>query len=348
MYMLNNKTQNTFLLIILTGMLFLAFLIIKPFFATLVFSIICAVSIYPIYKMTCKLFGNREALAAAVTLVIGIICIFIPLIFLGTQLVNEAAQLYGTFSRANDNQNGIVAVINSLGQKSENFIPGTGHYFTNFSDNLTLYIKQALSWLVGNIGQALSGVSTLLLDIFILLITLYYLLKDGGKLKNVLIKLIPLKDSDGETIFNRLEASVNSIIRGNLIIAIIKGVLTGIGFIMFGLPNAILWGSFTILTSFIPNVGTAIVFLPAVLYLFITGSTISAIGLSVWGIVVVGLIDNILGPKLIGKNLELHPIFVLLSILGGLILFGPIGLFLGPLVMSLLFSLLSIYSKEFI
>lgn len=344
--MTNNKISNPFLLATLLGMLVLSFFIIKPFFATLIFAIICAVSLYPVYKKILNLLGNREALAASITLVISIICIIIPLIFLGIQLTREAVQFYGSLSQTNDAENGIVLVINNFGKTSENFIPGTAHYFTDFSANLTLYTKQALNWLISNLGQVISGASVLLLDLFIFFVTFYYLLKDGDKLKKGIINLIPLKDTEGESIFVKLNGAINSIIRGNLIIAFLKGLLTATGFYLFGLPNAILWGSFTVVTSFIPNVGTAIVLLPAVLYLFVTGSSAQAIGLAIWGIVIVGLADNILGPKLIGKNLQLHPLFVLLSILGGIIIFGPIGLFLGPLVISLLFALLSIYSEE--
>ena len=344
--MTNNKVSNPFLLASLAGMLVLTFFIIKPFLATLVFAIICGVSLYPVYKKILKFFGNNETASASITLIISIICIVIPLIFLGTQLVHEAIQLYESLSQINDKQNGIVVVINNLGQTSEKFIPGTEQYFTNFSDNLTIYTKQWLSWLINNLGQVISGVSVLLLDLFIFFITFYYLLKDGDKLKKEIIKLIPLKDTEGETIFTKLNGAINSIIKGNLMIAFLKGILTAIGFYLFGLPNGILWGSFTIITSFVPNVGTAIVLFPAVVYLFVIGSTTQAVGLAIWGIVIVGLTDNVLGPKLIGKNLQLHPIFVLLSILGGLIIFGPIGIFLGPLVMSLLFALLSIYSEE--
>lgn len=344
--MTNNKVSNPFLLASLAGMLILVFFIIKPFLATLVFAIICAVSLYPIYKKILKFVGNGEALAASITLIASIICIIIPLIYLGTQLVREAIQFYESLSQMNGNQSGIVIVINDLGQKSEKFIPGTGQYFTNLSENLTLYTKQWLNWLISNLGQVISSASLLLLDLFLFFVTFYYLLKDGDKLKREIIKLIPLKDTDGESIFAKLNRAINSIIKGNLMIAFLKGILTAIGFYLFGLPNGILWGSFTIITSFIPNIGTAIVLFPAVVYLFVIGSNASAIGLAIWGIVIVGLTDNILGPKLIGKNLQLHPIFVLLSILGGLVIFGPIGLFLGPLVISLLFALLALYSEE--
>ncbi|HCC06312.1 TPA: hypothetical protein DEP94_03085 [Candidatus Nomurabacteria bacterium] len=342
--MTNIKTKNPFLLAILAGMLVLAFFVLKPFLATLVLAVICAVVLHPVYKKILGLIGGHEATATSITVILSIICIIIPLTFLGTQVAREAAQLYGNFSQVDDKQNGLVIIINNIGQTSEKIIPGTEDYFTNISNNTTLYIKQVLSWMIGNLGQALSGASVFLLDLFIFFISFYYLLKDGERLKKSIIKLSPLNDTDDETVFKRLESAVNSIIKGNLVIAFLQGILMTIGFYLFGLPNGLLWGSVAIIASLVPRIGTAIVLVPAVFYLFAIGNTTPAIGLAIWGTLIVGLVDNILGPKLIGKHLQLHPLFVLLSVLGGLVLFGPIGIFLGPLVMSLLFALLSVYS----
>lgn len=344
--MTNIKNSNHFLLASLALVLVLTFFIFKPFLATLVLAGICAVVLHPIYKKILKLIGGHEATATAITVILSIICIIIPLTLLGTQMIHEAVTLYGNFSEIDNKQSGLVIVINDIGRTSERFIPGTEQYFNNISNNITIYIKQVLAWLMSNLGQALSGATVLLLDLFIFLISFYYLLKDGSKLKKELIKLSPLNDSDDETVFKKLESAVNSIIKGNLVIAFIQGILMAIGFYLFGLPNGILWGSVAIVASLVPRIGTAIVLVPAVLYLFVTGSTTPAIGLAIWGTLIVGLVDNILGPKLIGKHLQLHPIFILLSVLGGLVLFGPIGIFLGPLVMSLLFALLSVYSQE--
>lgn len=344
--MTNIKTSNPFLLASLALVLVLTFFIFKPFLATLVLAGICAVVLHPIYKKILKLIGGHEATATAITVVLSIICIIIPLTILGAQMIHEAATLYGNFSEIDNKQSGLVIVINDIGKTSERFIPGTEHYFNNISNNITIYIKQVLAWLMSNLGQALSSATVFLLDLFIFLISFYYLLKDGGKLKKELIRLSPLNDSDDETVFKKLELAVNSIIKGNLVIAFIQGILMAVGFYLFGLPNGILWGSVAVVASLVPRIGTAIVLVPAVLYLFVIGSTTGAIGLAVWGTLVVGLVDNILGPKLIGKHLQLHPIFILLSVLGGIVLFGPIGIFLGPLVMSLLFALLSVYSQE--
>ena len=190
----------------------------------------------------------------------------------------------------------------------------------------------------------------MIVSVFVFLIALYCLFKDGDKLKENIISLSPLRDSHDETIFNKIIIAINSVIKGSLSVAIIQGILTSIGFAIFGVPNFILWGSIAAISALIPGIGTAMVILPAIFYLYFIGETFFAIGLLVWGIIAVGLVDNLLGPKLVGKGVKLHSFIILLSILGGIIFFGPLGFLLGPLVVTVLFVLSEVYfsiSREY-
>jgi len=153
-----------------------------------------------------------------------------------------------------------------------------------------------------------------------------------------------LQDIHDETIFNKIAIAINSVVRGNLTIAVIQGILTAVGFTIFGVPNPFLWGSVAAISALVPSIGTALVLLPAILFLYFSGETFSALGLFLWGMMAVGLIDNFLGPKLVERGMRLHPFLILLSIFGGISFFGPLGFLLGPLVLSLLFALLEIYS----
>ena len=137
--------------------------------------------------------------------------------------------------------------------------------------------------------------------------------------------------------------AIGSVVKGNFTIAFIQGFLTTIGFTIFAVPNAILWGTAAAIASLIPSVGTSLVFAPAVILLFINGEVFSSVGLLLWGALAVGLIDNFLGPKFIGRGMKLHPLLILFSVFGGLALFGLIGFILGPIILSLLFALLHIY-----
>ncbi|HTK33093.1 MAG TPA: AI-2E family transporter [Candidatus Paceibacterota bacterium] len=342
--MINRKLQLQFLLVLLVGTLILSFFIFKPFLAPLALATVFSVVLQPLYRFISRRLGNKPSIASFVTVALSILCIFIPAAFLGTQVFHEARNLYGSLAENGGGTNALVAIIQHTGYSLDSYFPGAEAASVTFSSNVDEYVKQGLSWLVNNLGTALSSASALVIDLSVFIIALYYLLKDGYKLKKAIVVLSPLEDTADERVFSKLQIAVNSVIRGNLIIALIQGCLTAIGFTIFGVPNAFLWGTVASIASLVPGMGTILVLGPAVLYLFLSDHTIAAIGLIIWGTFAVGLIDNLLGPKLMGKGMELHPLYILLSVLGGIAFFGPAGIFLGPLVLNLLFAFIEIYT----
>lgn len=336
----NQKPQFYFLLAILAGIAVLSFFIFRPFLYALILASVFAVVFQPLHQKILSYTRNRQGVAALGTTVIIIIVILVPLIFLGIQIFGEAQQLYSSLTDGGG-KNTILNVFRDLIEDLQRFFPAMGE----FSINIDQYLKQGLSWLLQNLGAIFSNFAQLLVSSFIFLISLYYLLKDGPKLKKAVVALSPLTDTDDEAIFKKLELAIDSIIKGNLTIAFIQGVLTAVGFAIFGVPNAVLWGTVTAIAALIPGIGTALVLIPAIIFLFLTSNAFSALGLLVWGVIAVGLIDNFLGPKLVGRGMKLHPLIVFLSVIGGMIFFGPIGFLLGPLTASLLFALIDIYSS---
>jgi predicted PurR-regulated permease PerM len=143
-----------------------------------------------------------------------------------------------------------------------------------------------------------------------------------------------------------LKDSINRIFRGTFVIAIVQGVLSWIGLSIFGIPSPALWGVVAGLASLVPTLGTSIVFIPAILFLFFSGMQLQALGLLIWAALLVGMIDNVLAPYLISKREEVPPLFILFAILGGISVMGGIGIVIGPLVLSLLYTLVSIYRRE--
>jgi predicted PurR-regulated permease PerM len=135
-------------------------------------------------------------------------------------------------------------------------------------------------------------------------------------------------------------------VRGNLTVALLQVIVSGIGFTIFGVPNALIWSICVGIASLAPGIGTPVFYFGATAYLLAVGSTIPGIGMLIWSVLAIIIVDNIIGPKLIGGKAELHPILVLISVLGGLSFFGPSGIFLGPLVISVLVGLLEIYAPE--
>jgi predicted PurR-regulated permease PerM len=334
------KPQFYYLLVLLSGTLLLAFFIFRPFIYTLISAMVFTVVFQPVHQRVLRNTRQRRGIAALITAVIIITIVLLPVVFLGIKISQEAQQLYSSVTEGGGKDN-IMNAVKEITIHLQRYIPVP----IKFSLNFDKYLEQGLSWLLENIGNVFSNIAKMLLNFFIFLIALYYLLKDGQRLKNKFVDLSPLTNADDEKIFNRLELAVNSVIKGNITVAIVQGVLTAIGFAIFGVPNAVLWGTVTVIAALIPGVGTSLVLIPAILFLFFNSEIFRAIGLLVWGAVAVGLIDNFLGPKLVGRGIQLHPLIVLLSVLGGIGLFGPMGLLLGPLTISMLFALFEIISS---
>ena len=339
----HQKSELYFLLILLVGIFILAFFIFKPFLYALILAIVFATVFEPLHKKILAMTRERKGLSALLATVAVLVVVIAPLTFLGIQIFQEATGLYSSLvsnGNATDLPRGIGGYLQSLTRFSPVPID---------SPDFSQYLKQGLNWLLQHLGPLFANVAQVMVSVFIFLVALYYLFKDGRKLKAAVVALSPLQDIHDETIFNKLALAINSVIKGNLTVALIQGILTAVGFAIFGAPNATLWGSLAAITALIPGIGTALVLLPAILYLYFSGETLSAVGLLVWGVTAVGLVDNFLGPKLASRGMRLHPFLILLSILGGIGFFGPLGFLLGPLVLSLLFTLFEIYfaiSKE--
>lgn len=330
----NDKIQSYFFLVIFLAIIALVALIFLPFFIPLAIAATFAVIFWPFYERICRFAGKHENIAALLTVIAATLIILVPLIFIGKIVFGQAQSL---LSRIGNDSSYLTARLSTLTEKQIfSFIP-------DFSLNINQYLRYGIDWLVQNFGQIFAKVSQSFLGLLLTLMAFFYFLKDGQKLIKSLVLLSPLPDSYDHEILNKLAATINSVIRGSLVIAVIQGILTSVGLLLFGVPSPALWGCLAAVSSLIPGVGTSLVIIPSIAYLFITGAAAQGIGLIVWGVIAVGLIDNFLGPKLIGSKILIHPFLILLSVLGGLMFFGPIGFLLGPLSLSMLFALTEIY-----
>ena len=340
--MQSQRLRPYFLLFTLLGVITLTAAVFWPFLKPLALAAVFAVVLQGFYTRIVSALGGWPSVAALLTVIVSIVLILLPLSLVGALVGQEARNLYLSLEGGGQN-----TISNMLLQADANFgpiIPGFGESVRDISANLDLYTREGLQWIAGHAGDIFSGASQLFLSLFIFFIALYYLLRDGKRVRQTLIELSPLSDEEDAGVFNRLELAVNSTIKGSLTIALIQGVLATLGFAIFGVPNPVLWGTVAAIAALIPGFGTALVIVPAIAFLFFTGATLPALGLLIWGALAVGLVDNLLGPKLIGSGMKLHPLLVLLSVLGGLMFYGPAGIFLGPLTLALLFALLSIYA----
>lgn len=323
----------------------LGFLIFKPYINILILAATFAIIFYSFYLKILRWLGGRHpGISALITILAILIIVFVPLTFLGFRVFHEAQGIVNQIGTANANE---MSPLGDIKLSSNPTLAKFQQQFEGFLTQATAgfgdLTQKFLDWITNNAGPFFQSVANIGLGIFLWFLALYYFLRDGHKLKGILVSMSPLSDRYDEEILKKIRSSVRSVIGGSLIVAIVQGILAGIGFWIFGIPNPALWGTVAILAALIPTIGTGLITLPAVAYVFLTGSTTAAIGFLIWGIAVVGTVDNFLRPKLIERGIQVHPFLILLSVLGGIAVFGPMGFLTGPIVLTLLSEFLSIY-----
>jgi predicted PurR-regulated permease PerM len=336
--MTNKTSELYFVLAIIAGVSLLSFFIFAPFLYAIVLALVFATVFEPVRRRIVKRMPSREGTAALLSTLFVAVIIIIPLTFLFMRIFRELGQLYSFFASSQGTAS-FAGIERGLAANLRRILPLPADYTVD----LGLYLRDGLNWFLQHIGLIFSNVARIFIALFIFLIALYYFFKEGRSVRRDLISLSPLTTAHNEIVLAKLELAVNSVIKGSLTVALVQGLVTALGFVIFGVPNAVLFGMVTAMTALVPSIGTGIVIIPAVLYLFFTGNVVAAVGMLVWGIVAVGLIDNFLGPKLVEKGTKMHPFLILLSILGGISLFGPLGFVLGPLTLALLFAFFDVY-----
>ncbi len=333
---MNSKTlEHLFFFLLLAGVSYLVWELLLPFMPAIVLSIIIATVCYPLYERIQALVGSKRVMIGALlTTILVFLVVIIPIGVLGYFLFEQAASFYAAMSLGKAIS--IAPVLTFLQDLLAKYVPKAGIDVTTFA-------KDGAGWAATSLGLIFSSTASLIMVLFIAFIGLYYLFKDGDSLLKAIIRISPLPDKQDAKILARLAESVRSVLIGRLSVGVLQAVLTTIGFLIFGVPQAVLWGMVAAIAALVPLVGTALVFMPIVGFLLISESYTSAIGVAVWGIVIVGLVDNFVGPYLMSKGSALHPFLVLVSALGGLSVFGPVGFILGPVTMSFFVALIEVY-----
>lgn len=339
--MTTQKWQLGFFITLIVIGLYLGFKTIEPFISVLFLSAILAIVFYPAHKKVVGMLGGREWFASAISVFLVFMIVMVPISFLGFLIFTESTELYTQFRSGSESGQ----VVQTLVTNFQGFIDAYSPYSFELRSyiNTEQYTSSFVRWIADNSGSFVGSFLTGALAVLLLILALFYAFKDGKRLTKRVIELSPLNDTHDQAILDKIHLAINSVIKGHIIIALIQGTLAGIGFWIFNVPSPAIWGFVAAIASFIPSLGTGLVIAPAVLYLFFVGDVASAIGLVAWGVVVVGLVDNILGPQLIERGVHIHPFLILIFVLGGIQLFGPIGFIAGPVLLSLLFALFEIY-----
>ena len=333
---MNQKIFFLFLFLISIGLFAYT---LTPFFAVIILGCVASAALKPLHVRLARYFKGRESLVAGTVVLTLALFIFTVITLLGAQLANQAQNIYSEITK-----NQTIYGLDLFSDKINEFIePYTQGYV--FTIEIEKYIRPVVSFIAENIGGILSGTASVIFKFFLWLITIYFILRDGDKLQKILHKLSPLKDEYDTRIIERGSIASRSIVNGIFLIALAQGFLVGLGLFVVGIQNAVFWGFVAAISAAIPLLGTSLILIPAVLYLIATSQFGMAALLLVWGVVIVGTVDNILLPYLYSQGTEIHALILLFSILGGLAMFGPIGFILGPLISTLALTLIDLYQE---
>ncbi|QQR65247.1 AI-2E family transporter [Candidatus Kaiserbacteria bacterium] len=330
--------EHIFFFGILGASAYLVWGLFVPFVGALSLAAIVVTVCYPIHeRIILKTPRRNQTLAAFISLAFVLTVVVLPLGILASLILHEAVSVYSLIGTSDN-----ISFFNSIAsieQVVQKVIP-------NFTLNIAMMIQQAATFIVNHFVTIFTTTAATVFQFFISLIAAFYFFRDGRYFTTYLIKLSPLRDSYDEQIIARLARAIRAVALGTVLVAMVQGTLTAVGLTLFGFDRAILWGCVAAIGALVPGVGTAIVFIPAVAYLLIMGAQLPALLLTIWGLLAVGLIDNLLGPYVMGRGNKMHPFLILIAVLGGIVFFGPLGFILGPVILSLFLVLLEIYHSH--
>lgn len=338
--MLNKQTAAVILLAVIG---FLSYLILKPFLLAIIGASILAILFHPVYQLLLRFIKSRTV-SALVTCVIAFVIVAIPLAFVGQALYVETSGIVKEIASQNVSSEQVVGTAQSFLDDVVLFIPGVD--FIDFKEVSLSFFKSATNWLRLQAIALPTKALLFLLSIFLF----YFLLRDGNQLVKWIYSGLPLTRREQQVIDSRLSTVTYAVVYGQIVTAIAQGLVAMLGYWYFGIDAPVLWGLVTMFFSLVPFVGTAIIWVPASIYLFVTGlSTTSwwmGIGLFVYGLIIINAVDNILRPIFIGATARMHSAIALLGVIGGISLLGFVGIFAGPLILSLFVTLYDIFIRK--
>ena len=327
-------------------------LMFQPFVFPALWAGLLVHSVFPLHVRLTKLLGGNETLSAA-ALTVGVLgVVIVPLTVMGVMLVREAGAAEhairvwiagGGLQHLPDQ----LATVPLIGGWLRTLASSSSLQALSTEQSVVAGVKALSQFLVGQMGDLLLNALILNTDFFIMLLVLFFLFKDGRQWLAALYELIPMEESHKHKVVARLDQTIRAVVKGMLVTAIVQGVLAGLAYLVLGVPFPMVLTALTIILAPIPFGGTALIWGPVVLYLFWVGPIGKALVMLAWGIGVVSMVDQILRPWLIGQQVQIPVLLLVLSVLGGLALYGLLGLFVGPILVSLLMTAVQIYREEY-
>jgi len=336
----SKRTTVIFLSVLLLIALALSFVITRSFLKPFAFAIILAVVCYPAHERLLRWNKRRVGSSALLSTLVLILVFAVPSFIISVLAANEALEAARYLSRRSVEEGGFPSLVMALADRPIRYV---GHWIDlskyDFQAMISSNAQKVSVWLVGFGANVLSGLARFIVDSLITFVVVFFLFRDGAQWAYRAGTLLPLTPEQVARLYRNVSDTIIANVYGILSVGVVQGVLTGIAMRFVGMPSSLLLGLAAGFASVIPVVGSSLVWAPVAIYLLVTGSIWKGVFLLIWGVVVVSAIDNVIRPWVVGGRVELHPLVLLFFIFGGVEAFGFLGLFLGPVVASVLAAL---------
>jgi predicted PurR-regulated permease PerM len=346
------RFRKSFLLLLTLGISVLFLAVIRGFLMSVLLAAIFAGMAHPLYKWVLPRLGGRPAWASAATMVILLTVIGLPLIAFLTIVAGQALELSEAagpwIQRQTSGAGDWKGRLDSI-TVLENYpflqrlLPESEVLLSRAAEA----VSGAGAFLVGSLAGITRGTLSFVLHLFVMLYAMFFFLMDGPSLLGRILYYSPLTSEDEERLVARFVSVARATLKGSFLIGILQGFVAGVGFLVAGVPGAAFWGTVMVVAAMIPLVGAGLVWVPAVLYLMVAGHVVPALGLLAWCALVVSTVDNILRPRLVGRDIRISDLLILLSTLGGIAFFGVPGVVVGPIVAALFVTVWHLYGEAF-
>ncbi len=314
----------------------------QPIFWAATFGVV----FHPLQNYLERLLNRRNSLAAMLTVMIIFFTVIIPALFIASAVAREAADFYARVQSGEINPQALLQWVQLMLPEVGAFAAGIGFDIDGIGENLTA-AAVAGSRFIGSMALTAGQSAALFLVMFFLMLyLLFFFMRDGKQLLELIVQALPLGDLRERKLFEKFAEVSRATVKGTLVIGLTQGTLGGMMFAILGIEGAVFWGVVMAVLSLLPVVGTALVWMPAALILIASGAWQKGIVLIVFGVLVIGLIDNLLRPILVGRDTKMPDYLVLLSTLGGLAVFGVSGFVIGPVIAALFLSVWSMFQQE--
>jgi len=329
-----------------------AFLFVKPFFHAFVWAIILSLVFFPLHQGATRLFRGHRTLSASLLTLIAVVVVIIPAFFMILKLVQQGVELYhqGVTYLQSDKLDHLIQNVTEKKYISEarEQLAAYGITLPSIREFLIGKLEFIGGFLLSQTKAIVLNVMAFLLNAFVTIVIFFFLLRDGQQFFTHLKELLPLKQDDKEYVFKTLYDTTRGVVLGISVSALVQGTTLFIGYLIIGIPNSLFWGLLTFIAAFIPIVGVGLTWLPLCVYAWINCGIGKAVFLLVYGYIFISIADNFIRPYLTSEKVKIHLLLLLISIFGGLHLFGILGIFLGPLIMATLLAFVKIYRREYV